>query len=60
MHFSFLMDNCLKHSDVSIAYGIFGPIEIKMFSAKLLISFHVEWRTKALLVNTGSLSSNKV
>lgn len=46
--------------DVSIAYGIFGPIEIKTFSAKLLIVFHVEWRTNALLVNTCSLSPNKM
>lgn len=59
MHFS-LMDNYRKHSDVSIAYGIFGPMEIKTFSAKLLIVFCVEWRTDALLVNTCSLSPNKM
>lgn len=37
MHFSFLMDNYWKYSDVAIDYGIFGPIEIITISAKLLI-----------------------
>lgn len=46
--FFLLMDNYWKHSDLSIAYGIFGPIEIKTFSAKLLIVFCVEWKTNAL------------